>query len=231
MSKTFFPNRGNHPEDGSGVSIAFPDVCKTPTPGGPIAIPYPHIQSVEQARKEIKKVKLKGQPVAGAGATKFKMSTGNESGTHKGLVSGKSKGKAKFVMHSSDVKFEGKDVVTLSTPMHSNQGRNAAPHQTKVLLRRNALTPPGPGTNASQSQQSVDAILDAIEHELAEYQKTLNRASSLNFPMAQKAQNDTEAKLKNLLSQLEAATAGDPQRNSIGDQVRQQIIIALRGPK
>jgi len=26
-----------------GVSTAFPDVCKTPTPGGPVPIPYPNI--------------------------------------------------------------------------------------------------------------------------------------------------------------------------------------------
>jgi hypothetical protein len=25
----------------SGVTIAFPDVCKTPAPGGPVPIPYP----------------------------------------------------------------------------------------------------------------------------------------------------------------------------------------------
>ena len=27
----------------NGVTIAFPDVCKTPTPAGPIPIPYPNI--------------------------------------------------------------------------------------------------------------------------------------------------------------------------------------------
>ena len=25
----------------NGTTIAFPDVCKTPSPGGPIPIPYP----------------------------------------------------------------------------------------------------------------------------------------------------------------------------------------------
>ena len=28
-------------KDSGGASIAFPDVCKTPAPGGPIPIPYP----------------------------------------------------------------------------------------------------------------------------------------------------------------------------------------------
>ena len=27
----------------SGVTIAYPDVCKTPSPGGPIPVPYPNV--------------------------------------------------------------------------------------------------------------------------------------------------------------------------------------------
>ena len=30
-------------KDSGGVTIAFPDVCKTPSPAGPIPIPYPNI--------------------------------------------------------------------------------------------------------------------------------------------------------------------------------------------
>ena len=30
----------------SGMSIVFPDVCKTPTPGGPVPTPYPNIGMV-----------------------------------------------------------------------------------------------------------------------------------------------------------------------------------------
>jgi hypothetical protein len=28
----------------SGITIAFPDVCKTPSPGGPVPIPYPNTE-------------------------------------------------------------------------------------------------------------------------------------------------------------------------------------------
>ena len=30
-------------ETSSGLTLAFPDVCKTPSPGGPIPIPYPNV--------------------------------------------------------------------------------------------------------------------------------------------------------------------------------------------
>ena len=45
---------------GNGMTIAFPDVCKTPTPGGPVPIPYPNIQlqsNLQQANKTDAKAK------------------------------------------------------------------------------------------------------------------------------------------------------------------------------
>lgn len=41
----------------SGVTIAFPDVCKTPTPGGPIPIPYPNIAKSSDTAKSPKRTK------------------------------------------------------------------------------------------------------------------------------------------------------------------------------
>jgi hypothetical protein len=32
-----------------GIAFAFPDVCKTPTPGGPVPMPYPNIAQLNQA--------------------------------------------------------------------------------------------------------------------------------------------------------------------------------------
>ena len=41
----------------NGVTIAFPDVCKTPTPGGPVPIPYPNIAQSSDTAKGSKGVK------------------------------------------------------------------------------------------------------------------------------------------------------------------------------
>ncbi len=40
----------------NGVTIAFPDVCKTPAPGGPIPIPYPNISQSDDTMKGPKRV-------------------------------------------------------------------------------------------------------------------------------------------------------------------------------
>jgi len=94
----------------SGVTIAFPDVCKTPSPAGPIPIPYPNIAMSSDTAKGTKKVKCDGNPVCTKDSN-FKMSTGDEAGSAGGgVVSNKIKGKAEFVMFSFDVKFEGKNV-------------------------------------------------------------------------------------------------------------------------
>ena len=95
----------------NGVSIAFPDVCKTPAPPAPfVPIPYPNIAMSSDTAKGTKKVKCDGNPVCTKDSN-FKMSTGDEAGTAGGgMVSGKIKGKAEFVMFSFDVTFEGKNV-------------------------------------------------------------------------------------------------------------------------
>jgi len=36
-------------KDSGGTSPVFPDVCKTPSPGGPIPIPYPNIAKSSDA--------------------------------------------------------------------------------------------------------------------------------------------------------------------------------------
>ena len=91
----------------NGITIAFPDVCKTPTPAGPIPIPYPNIAMSSDTAKGTKKVKCDGNPVC-VKDSNFKTSTGDEAGG--GIISSKTKGKAEFVNFSFDVKFEGKNV-------------------------------------------------------------------------------------------------------------------------
>jgi len=93
----------------SGITIAFPDVCKTPSPAGPIPIPYPNIAKSSDTDKGTKKVKCDGNPVC-VKDSNFKTSMGDEVGSAGGIISSKTKGKAEFVNFSFDVKFEGKNV-------------------------------------------------------------------------------------------------------------------------
>lgn len=112
----------------NGVVTVFPDVCKTPMPGGPVPIPYPNIAMSKDTAKGSKSVKMDGNPIMLKGSN-FSTSTGDEPGSLKGIVSSKIKGKAEFVNYSFDVKVEGKNVPRLGDMMVQNKGGapNTAP--------------------------------------------------------------------------------------------------------
>src|SRR5919201_474826 len=94
----------------NGITTAFPDTCKTPTPGGPVPIPYPNIAKSSDTADGSSTVTCDGNPIC-LKDSNFRMSTGDEAGSAGGgVVSNKIKGKAEFVMFSMDVKFEGKNV-------------------------------------------------------------------------------------------------------------------------
>jgi hypothetical protein len=105
----------------NGTSISFPDVCKTPSPGGPIPIPYPNIAKSSDTADGSSTVKFDGNSIMLKGSN-FRMSTGDEAGSAMGIVSNKIKGKAEFVNYSFDVKVEGKNVCRLLDPMQHNMG-------------------------------------------------------------------------------------------------------------
>ncbi len=61
----------------NGVTIAFPDTCKTPSPTGPIPIPYPNIAMTSDTKTTTSKVKTTGTPVKSS-RYKLKSSQGGE---------------------------------------------------------------------------------------------------------------------------------------------------------
>jgi hypothetical protein len=108
--------------DSGGVTMAFPDVCKTPTPGGPIPIPYPNVAKSSDTASGTTTVKVDGNPIC-VKDSNFSMSTGDEAGSAGGgVVSNKIKGKAEFVNFSFDVKADGKNVArNLDLMLHNDK--------------------------------------------------------------------------------------------------------------
>jgi hypothetical protein len=105
----------------NGVTIVFPDVCKTPSPGGPVPIPYPNVAKSSDTADGSRSVHMDGNPVMLKGST-FSTSTGDEAGTAGGgVASNTTKGKAEFVNYSFDVKVEGKNVPRALDPMLHNK--------------------------------------------------------------------------------------------------------------
>jgi hypothetical protein len=120
-----------HKGDGGVQTCPIPDVCKTPSPGGPVPLPYVNVASDGDLAKGAKKVKVEGQMPAIQGA-ELSMSSGDEAGSAGGgVVSSKIKGKLTWAACSMDVKFEGKGVIRfleicLHNGNNSNTGGNAA---------------------------------------------------------------------------------------------------------
>ena len=109
-------------KDSNGVTMAFPDVCKTPSPGGPIPIPYPNVAKSSDSAKTADSVTVAGKPLC-VKDSNFSTSTGDEAGTAGGgVASSKTKGKAEFVNFSFDVKAEGKNVArALDLMLHNDK--------------------------------------------------------------------------------------------------------------
>jgi hypothetical protein len=122
MGQTTFANsRGIAHKGSGGMSPVFPDVCKTPSPAGPIPIPYPNIGKSSDTSKGPKKVKTDGQMPMVKGA-EYMVSTGDEAGSAGGgVVSNKIKGECEYMIYSFDVKFEGKNVCRLGDPLFHNK--------------------------------------------------------------------------------------------------------------
>jgi len=127
-------------QDSGGVAPSFPDVCKTPTPAGPIPIPYPNIAMASDTASGTKKVKCDGNPVC-VESSNFSTSTGDEAGAAGGVASNKIKGKAEFVNFSFDVKLEGKGAArALDLMLHNDKNTPPFPViQGPVVV----IVPPG----------------------------------------------------------------------------------------
>ena len=111
----------------NGVTMAFPDVCKTPVGPAVVPIPYPNIAKSSDTASGASTVKCDGNPVC-VKDSNFMVSTGDEAGSLLGVASNKVKGKAEFVNFSFDVKFEGKNV----------------PRAMDLMLHNDKNTPPFP---------------------------------------------------------------------------------------
>lgn len=116
-----------HAGDGLQHVSAPPDVCKTPSPGGPVPIPYVNVAADSDLAKGSKSVKVEGESAVLA-SSNLSASTGDEPGTAGGgVVSAKTKGKLTWSTASADVKFEGKGVVRfMDVTQHNGNSFNLA---------------------------------------------------------------------------------------------------------
>jgi hypothetical protein len=105
-----------------------PDVCKTPSPAGPVPIPYPVIISMaSDLANGTTTVKADGGNMIAVKDCEYAMCAGDEAGTAGGVVSSTFKKEAKFITFSFDVKMDGKNACRLGDKMTMN-------HQNTVCM-------------------------------------------------------------------------------------------------
>lgn len=128
---------------GGGQCFAFPDTCNTPTPAGPVPIPYPNTAECAQAAVGTAAlyVKIDGQAALHT-STLIPMSSGDEAGSAGGVASGVFMQQAAFKVGSTAVFIEGKPAAMFTSTTAQNgssaniPGTQISPSQTKVVYLR-----------------------------------------------------------------------------------------------
>jgi len=122
MACTVFANtRGLAHQGSGGRSPVFPDVCLTPSGGGPVPIPYPNVGKASDTSDGPTTVTVDGCMPMAKGA-KYSTSSGDANGTAGGgVASGTIQGEAEFMAYSFDVMIEGNNACRLGDPMFQNK--------------------------------------------------------------------------------------------------------------
>jgi hypothetical protein len=104
----------------TSVSLGPTDICKTPTPGGPVPMPYPNIAvSSTMGPGYTTKTLVLATPMWTKNG-KSALSNGDQPGALLGVVSNLIMGMCEIVMASSDVDAEGGAVARTLDSSNSN---------------------------------------------------------------------------------------------------------------
>jgi hypothetical protein len=110
----------------NGVSAAtIPDVCKTPSPGGPVPIPYPNISQSATLDKGTTTVKADGGMMIAIKGSEFSLSNGDNAGVAGGVKSSTFMKESTWILYSFDVKMDGKNACRLTDKKFQNHENTA----------------------------------------------------------------------------------------------------------
>lgn len=110
----------------NGISIAtIPDVCKTPSPAGPVPIPYPNISQSITLANGTTTVKADGGMMIAIKGSEFALSNGDNAGVAGGVKSSTFMKESTWILYSFDVKMEGKNACRLTDKKFQNHENTA----------------------------------------------------------------------------------------------------------
>lgn len=105
----------------NGVSMAtVPDVCKTPSPGGPVPIPYPNVSQSATLDKGTSTVSADGGMMIAIKGSEFSLSNGDNPGVAGGVKSSTFMKESTWLLYSFDVKMEGGNACRLTDKKMQN---------------------------------------------------------------------------------------------------------------
>jgi hypothetical protein len=121
----------------TGMSMNFPDVCQTPTPAGPVPVPYPNMAMNMTCVPSQIQVLTVGTPAHNL-ATTAPMTSGDESGVGLGVASPTVKGPQLNLTGSFTHLIKGMPATRLTSMSLGNTfnapGATLVPSQFKVLI-------------------------------------------------------------------------------------------------
>lgn len=120
-----------------GMDMGFPDVCLTPTPAGPVPIPYPNIALGPTAVPPVANVLYMCTPAHNMG-TVAPLSNGDNAGVATGVASGMVMGPRRHLTAAFTHLVGGMPATRMTSVALQNStnapGARIVPSQVKVLL-------------------------------------------------------------------------------------------------
>ena len=120
-----------------GMDMGFPDVCETPTPAGPIPIPYPNIAMGPTAIPTAPNILVLAMPIHNL-ATEIVLTNGDNAGLAMGLASGTVMGPSKHLTGAFTVLMDGMPVSRMTSVALQNStncpGVRLVPSQPTMLI-------------------------------------------------------------------------------------------------
>lgn len=120
-----------------GMDMGFPDVCLTPSPAGPVPIPYPNIAMGPTAIPSQPKVLIMCMPVHNMGTT-IPMTNGDNAGVATGVASGTVMGPSRHLTAAFTTLVVGMPATRMTSMSLQNStncpGARIVPSQVKVLV-------------------------------------------------------------------------------------------------
>jgi hypothetical protein len=120
-----------------GMAMGFPDVCLTPTPAGPIPVPYPNIATQMMGTPGVYNILYGGTPAHNMN-TIVPMTNGDNAGVNSGVASGTVMGPKRNITAAFTCLIGGMPATRMTSMSLQNNtncpGVNLVPSQFKVLI-------------------------------------------------------------------------------------------------